>query len=58
MIQCEIIDGHAAEGIEISEVRFFAEDTLPPLSMPRNTEAQIQLAFKHLYNANEPVYLD
>ncbi len=46
MIQCEIID------------RLAAEDTLPPLSMPRNTEAQIQLAFKHLYNANEPVYLD
>ena len=58
MIQCEIIGGHAAQGIETSDVQFFAEDTLPPLSLPRNTEAQIQLAFKHLYNPKESVYFD
>lgn len=58
LIQCEIIGGLAAEGIETSAVQFFAESNLPPLSLPRNTEAQIQLAFKHLYNQNEPVYFD
>ncbi|MCM3032404.1 MULTISPECIES: NUDIX hydrolase [unclassified Niallia] len=58
LINCKIIGGNAEVGIETSEVQFFAEDALPPLSLPRNTEAQIQIAFKHHYNANEPVYFD
>ena len=57
-IQCEIIGGQAKEGIETSEVEFFAENELPPLSIARNTKSQIEMAFKHLYNPQEPVYFD
>ncbi|MGQ4667023.1 NUDIX hydrolase [Metabacillus halosaccharovorans] len=57
-IQCEIIGGQPKEGIETSAVEFFAENELPSLSIARNTEAQIKLAFKHLHNPQEPVYLD
>ncbi|MFS0892225.1 NUDIX hydrolase [Peribacillus frigoritolerans] len=57
-IQCEIIGGQAKEGIETSAVEFFAENELPSLSIARNTESQIELAFKHLHNPQEPVYFD
>lgn len=57
-IQCEIIGGHPKEGIETSAVEFFAEKELPSLSIARNTESQIQLAFRHLHNPEEPVSFD
>lgn len=57
-IQCEIIGGRPKEGIETNGVEFFAENELPPLSIARNTESQIQLAFKHLHNPQEPIYFD
>jgi ADP-ribose pyrophosphatase YjhB (NUDIX family) len=58
LIQCEIIGGHATEGIETSGVGFFAENELPPLSTARNTKSQIELAFKYLKNPHEIVYFD
>ncbi|MFD1849492.1 NUDIX hydrolase [Oceanobacillus bengalensis] len=57
-IQCEITGGQPREGIETCAVDFFAENNLPSLSIPRNTESQIKLAFKHLHNPQEPVYFD
>jgi len=57
-IQCDIIGGQAKEGIETSEVEFFAENELPTLSIARNTKSQIEMAFKHLSNPQEPVYFD
>ncbi|WP_174615297.1 NUDIX hydrolase [Virgibacillus ihumii] len=57
-IQCEIIGGQPKKGIETSAVEFFSENELPPLSIARNTESQIQLAFKHLHNPQETVYFD
>ncbi|WP_043931833.1 NUDIX hydrolase [Bacillus sp. EB01] len=57
-IQCEIIGGHPKEGIETDAVEFFSENELPTLSVARNTESQIHLAFKHLHNPHEPVYFD
>ncbi|AYV70626.1 NUDIX hydrolase [Bacillus sp. PK3-056] len=57
-IQCEIVGGEAQEGVETSSVGFFAKEDLPPLSIPRNTESQILLAFKHMANPLEPVYFD
>ncbi len=57
-IQCEIIGGQLREGIETNAVDFFAENDLPSLSIARNTPSQIQLAFKYLYNPQEPVYFD
>ncbi|WP_077325581.1 NUDIX hydrolase [Virgibacillus siamensis] len=58
LIQCEIIGGEASESIETSAVGFFSEDDLPPLSIGRNTESQINLAFRHLHKTDEPGYLD
>ncbi|SIS02440.1 ADP-ribose pyrophosphatase YjhB, NUDIX family [Peribacillus simplex] len=57
-ILCEIIGGQPKEGIETIAVEFFAENELPSLSITRNTESQIELAFKHLHNPQEPVYFD
>lgn len=57
-IQCEIIGGQPKKGIETSAVEFFDEDKLPSLSIARNTESQIKLAFKHLHNPQEIVYFD
>lgn len=57
-IQCELIGGQAKEGIETSAVGFFAENELPTLSIGRNTESQIHLAFKQLTNPQLPVYFD
>jgi len=57
-ILCEIIGGQPKEGIETSAVEFFAENELPSLSLARNTESQIELAFKHLHNPQEPVCFD
>ncbi|MFT4415795.1 NUDIX hydrolase [Fredinandcohnia humi] len=57
-IQCEIIGGNPIEGIETSDVGFFAENELPSLSVERNTESQLQLVFKHLHNPQEPVFFD
>jgi ADP-ribose pyrophosphatase YjhB (NUDIX family) len=57
-IQCEIIGGQASKGIETSEVKFFAENELPPLSTARNTKTQIEMAFKYLKNPHETIYFD
>jgi ADP-ribose pyrophosphatase YjhB (NUDIX family) len=58
LIQCEIIGGEAKEGIETSAVGFFSKNELPPLSITRVTESQIQLAFEHLDNPLKPTYFD
>ncbi|MHA7098326.1 NUDIX hydrolase [Priestia aryabhattai] len=57
-IQCEIIGGQPMKGVETSAVEFFAENKLPPLSIARNTQTQIEMIFKHLYNPKEPIYFD
>ncbi|QCJ41249.1 NUDIX domain-containing protein [Bacillus sp. S3] len=57
-IQCEITGGQAKKGIETNAVEFFAANELPSLSIARNTESQIKLVFKHLYNPQEPVFFD
>ncbi|MET1122539.1 NUDIX hydrolase [Priestia megaterium] len=57
-IQCEIIGGQPMKGVETSAVEFFVENKLPPLSIARNTQTQIEMIFKHLYNPKEPVYFD
>ncbi|MBA9042746.1 ADP-ribose pyrophosphatase YjhB (NUDIX family), partial [Bacillus aryabhattai] len=43
-IQCEIIGGQPMKGVETSAVEFFAENKLPPLSIARNTQTQIEMA--------------
>lgn len=57
-IQCELIGGDMKTSIETSDVGFFGEDELPPLSMSRVTEPQIKWAFKHLYFPHTSAYVD
>lgn len=57
-ILCEIVGGHAKSGTETSAVGFFDENELPPLSIERNTESQIKMAFSHLRNPLEHVICD
>ncbi|WP_199613585.1 NUDIX hydrolase [Paenibacillus alkalitolerans] len=56
-IRCEIVGGQASGGMETSDVRFFSEDSLPPLSLERNTEFQIKLMFEFLKDPGKaPVF--
>jgi len=56
-IECEITGGHATVGVETSEVGYFSENDLPELSIERNTESQIKMAFRHR-NTMEQVEFD
>ncbi|MGJ7911894.1 NUDIX hydrolase [Neobacillus sp. LXY-1] len=57
-IQCEIVGGQAEQGLETSDVQFFAESELPELSVGRNTDSQIKMAFRYIKNPETPVYFD
>ncbi|MBP1970442.1 ADP-ribose pyrophosphatase YjhB (NUDIX family) [Virgibacillus natechei] len=57
-IHCEIIGGHASNGVETKDVEFFSESNLPILSTGRNTEAQIQMLFDFLRNPGEDTMID
>ncbi|AQX56173.1 NUDIX hydrolase [Priestia flexa] len=57
-IQCEITGGSGESGMETSDVGFFAEDELPPLSVERNTESQIKQMFDCVKEPNVPTYFD
>ncbi len=58
-ILCELIGGEAStDTTETTEVGFFAEDELPPLSVERNTEQQIQTLFQHMRDPQLPVFCD
>jgi ADP-ribose pyrophosphatase YjhB (NUDIX family) len=57
-ILCSIVGGEAMQGVETSEVSFFAEDELPELSVERNTKEQIQMMFEYLRNPEKVVILD
>jgi ADP-ribose pyrophosphatase YjhB (NUDIX family) len=50
MFICEITGGEARPSNETSEVGFFALGSLPPLSIGRSTEAQIEMMFRHRDN--------
>jgi len=56
--RCEIVGGEAVETMETSEVGFFAEDELPPLSQERNTDRQVREMFEYLRDAERAVWLD
>ena len=55
---CEIIGGQARPSDETSEVAFFGEDEIPPLSPGRTTEKQLKLFFDCLRNPNWPTEFD
>ncbi|MFS0559930.1 NUDIX hydrolase [Terribacillus sp. 179-K 1B1 HS] len=57
-LQCEIVGGGAQEGVETSEIGFFDETELPPLSLKRNTETQINMLFEFLRNPKKESVFD
>ena len=57
-IQCEVLGGRAEAGMETSEVEFFPEDGLPPLSLERNTEAQLRKLFELKRNPDQEIMFD
>lgn len=57
-IRCEITGGEANGSVETSEVGFFGEDELPPLSEGRVTRAQLKRMFDHLRDPDLPTDFD
>jgi ADP-ribose pyrophosphatase YjhB (NUDIX family) len=56
--QCEIEGGEATPSAETSSVEFFGPEALPPLSLSRITEEQIQFCFRAGLNATAPTAFD
>ncbi|KGA96471.1 ADP-ribose pyrophosphatase [Alkalihalobacillus alcalophilus ATCC 27647 = CGMCC 1.3604] len=57
-IECEVDKAVAMEGLETSQVKFFREDGLPPLSENRNTKEQIEMLFELRRNEGEHAIVD
>jgi len=58
-LRCEITGGGArADTLETSDVGFFAEDALPPLSLSRTTPAQTRRLFEHYRRPDLPADFD
>jgi len=55
---CELTGGEAQSSIETDAVGFFAEDDLPPLSVNRITQGQIELMFRHERERELPTTFD
>ena len=55
---CELTGGERKPSIETSDVNFFSEDEIPPLSERRTLNHQLQKFFKHLTNPGLPAEFD
>jgi ADP-ribose pyrophosphatase YjhB (NUDIX family) len=55
---CEITGGEARTSEETTGVAFFSADSLPPLSLGRTTEAQIERVFRHHQRVDLPTEFD
>lgn len=58
VFRCELTGGAPATSHETTGVDFFAEDALPPLSLPRTTEAQLRRLFAHARDPGLPTDFD
>ena len=56
--RCEIIGGAPANSVETEGVDWFAEDSMPVLSISRVTPVQIHRFFEHLRNPGWPTEFD
>lgn len=57
-VLCELIDGDFKKNIETEESGFFSLEELPPLSLGRNNEKQIEMCFKAKDDENFQVIFD
>lgn len=55
---CELIGREARNSIETNGVGFFERHSIPPLSIGRTTENQIELAFQYLDDPDKTTYFD
>ena len=55
---CEIFGGAPMASAETTEVGFFAEDEIPPLSTTRTLDAQVRFAFASLRDPAAPTLFD
>ena len=55
---CELMGGTARTSIETTDVDFFTEDRIPPLSLPRVTPVQIRHMFDHYRHPEWPTSFD
>ena len=55
---CQLAGGRAQTSIETTDVAFFAEDEIPPLSTARVTAAQIAQVFEHHRHPERPTDFD
>jgi ADP-ribose pyrophosphatase YjhB (NUDIX family) len=55
-ILCEERGGQPAPGLETSEVKFFAPEELPPLSLTRNTPEQVRRVVRLAEDGGETVF--
>ncbi|MCZ6617728.1 MAG: NUDIX hydrolase N-terminal domain-containing protein [Gammaproteobacteria bacterium] len=55
---CELLGGEARGSIETTEVRFFAPNASPTLSLGRTLQADIELLEKHRNDPSLPTYFD
>jgi len=58
VFRCELLSGAATSGTETSEVGFFAEDQIPPLSLTRTLPEQVQFVFESLRSPEVPTAFD
>lgn len=55
---CELEGGTARPSFETSEVGFYGQDEIPPLSLPRMTPEVVALMFKLASQPDAPTYFD
>jgi len=58
VFRCELLGGTPAASSETTEVGFFAEDRIPPLSLTRTLPEQIRFVFEHLRDPEAPTAFD
>ncbi len=57
-VRCELLGGAAEASLETSEVAFFAQDDLPPLSTGRVNAEQVRRMFEHARHPEWPTDFD
>jgi ADP-ribose pyrophosphatase YjhB (NUDIX family) len=58
LFRCELVGGSPSASSETTDVGFFAEDQIPPLSTTRTLPGQISFAFASLYDPDAPTVFD
>ncbi|MEF1303465.1 ADP-ribose pyrophosphatase, partial [Vibrio owensii] len=55
---CEYVSGEPKENTEVSEIDFFAQHKIPPLSQSRVLPRDIEMVFDAFYSEDFQVHVD